>query len=245
MNSTQLDLVDRCSCEQIHPRDVLRRDERGGAALHKDGGHEARGRPRERRDRRGFGVLAVQPDEADYQCASRPTNFLRVRGTYLLSKIAALQLVEQGKITLDTPVETVLPELANPVVVTAHDEAGRPVTTTPAKGKITLGQLLNHTSGLDYALDGTTPTTGATLGEPFISGNSIAPNIRRHAGCIFALIQGRRGRLDILRGSPGQCCDLFHTSSFNSGRVLSLAYLCASSPGPTVRESRLELDWIG
>ncbi|KAJ7789773.1 beta-lactamase [Mycena olivaceomarginata] len=86
--------------------------------------------------------------------------------TKLITSIAALQLVEQGKITLDTPVETVLPELANPVVVTAHDEAGRPVTTTPAKGKITLGQLLNHTSGLDYALDGTTPTTGATLGMP-------------------------------------------------------------------------------
>ncbi|KAF7336866.1 hypothetical protein MVEN_02122900 [Mycena venus] len=86
--------------------------------------------------------------------------------TKLITTIAALQLIEQGKITLDTPVETVLPELANPVVVTAHDEAGRPVTTMPAKGKITFGQLLNHTSGLDYGIDGTTPMTGATRGMP-------------------------------------------------------------------------------
>ena len=79
-------------------------------------------------------------------------------------KIAALKLIEQGKITLDTPVETVLPELANPVIVTAHDEAGRPAASTPAKGKILFGQLLNHSSGLDYSVDGTAPTTGPTLG---------------------------------------------------------------------------------
>ncbi|KAJ6578095.1 beta-lactamase/transpeptidase-like protein [Mycena capillaripes] len=65
--------------------------------------------------------------------------------------IAALQLIEQGKITLDTPVETVLRELADPVVVTGRDEAGHPTGTTPAKGKII---------GLDYFHDGTSPPTG-------------------------------------------------------------------------------------
>ncbi|KAJ6562020.1 beta-lactamase/transpeptidase-like protein [Mycena capillaripes] len=78
----------------------------------------------------------------------------------LITTIAALQLVEQGKIGLDTPVETVLPELANPVVITAHDEAGKVRTTTPAKGKITFGQLLNHSSGLDYWVDGMGPPGG-------------------------------------------------------------------------------------
>ncbi|KAK7033410.1 beta-lactamase/transpeptidase-like protein [Favolaschia claudopus] len=73
--------------------------------------------------------------------------------TKLITTIAALQLVEQGKIALDTPVETILPELANPVVVTEKDEAGRIKTTTPAKEKITFGQLLDHTSGLDYQVD--------------------------------------------------------------------------------------------
>ncbi|KAJ7028686.1 beta-lactamase/transpeptidase-like protein [Mycena alexandri] len=70
--------------------------------------------------------------------------------TKLITTIAALQLIEQGKIELDTPAENVLPELANPVLVTGYDnETGRPSTTTPAKGKITLGHLLNHSSGLD------------------------------------------------------------------------------------------------
>ncbi|KAF8177054.1 beta-lactamase/transpeptidase-like protein [Mycena galopus ATCC 62051] len=80
--------------------------------------------------------------------------------TKMITTIAALQLIDQGKIALDTPVETVLPELGNPVVVTSHDEAGRPATTVPAKEKIRFGQLLNHSSGLDYMLDGTTPASG-------------------------------------------------------------------------------------
>ncbi|KAJ6578097.1 beta-lactamase [Mycena capillaripes] len=83
--------------------------------------------------------------------------------TKMVTTIAALQLIDQGKITLDTPVETVLPELADPVVVTGRDEAGRPTTTTPAKEKITFGQLLNHSSGLDYFHDGTTPASGMPI----------------------------------------------------------------------------------
>ncbi|KAF8209652.1 beta-lactamase/transpeptidase-like protein [Mycena galopus ATCC 62051] len=86
--------------------------------------------------------------------------------TKLITTIAALQLIEQGKIALDTAVESLLPELAHPVVVTAHDEAGVPLTTAPAKGKILFGQLLNHTSGLDYSVDGTAIATGPTRGMP-------------------------------------------------------------------------------
>jgi CubicO group peptidase (beta-lactamase class C family) len=53
----------------------------------------------------------------------------------------------------------VLPELANPVVITARDEQGRPTATAPAQNKITFGQLLNHSSGLAYFQEGP-PTDG-------------------------------------------------------------------------------------
>ncbi|KAJ7927592.1 beta-lactamase [Mycena leptocephala] len=56
-------------------------------------------------------------------------------------------ITSQGKIAFDTPVESVFPELANPVVVTGHDEAGNPLTT-PAKGKITLGLKRSRPNGL-------------------------------------------------------------------------------------------------
>ncbi|KAJ6507858.1 beta-lactamase/transpeptidase-like protein [Mycena vitilis] len=78
----------------------------------------------------------------------------------LITSIAALQLIEREKIGLDTAVESVLPELANPVVVTAYDEEGKVRTTTPAKGKITFGQLLNHSSGLGYSADSAVPAVG-------------------------------------------------------------------------------------
>ncbi|KAJ6492582.1 beta-lactamase/transpeptidase-like protein [Mycena vitilis] len=83
--------------------------------------------------------------------------------TKMITTIAALQLIDQGKIALDTPIESVLPELANPVVVTGRNEAGWPTTTTPAKEKILFGHLLNHSSGLDYFHDGTTPASGMPI----------------------------------------------------------------------------------
>ncbi|KAJ7786689.1 beta-lactamase/transpeptidase-like protein, partial [Mycena olivaceomarginata] len=58
--------------------------------------------------------------------------------TKLITTIAALQLIECGGIRLDTLVETILPELVNPVVVTDYDGAGCVCATTPAKGEITL-----------------------------------------------------------------------------------------------------------
>ncbi|KAJ7505422.1 beta-lactamase/transpeptidase-like protein [Mycena galericulata] len=79
--------------------------------------------------------------------------------TKMITTIAALQLIEQGKITLDTPVEQVLPELANPVIVIGYDDAGNPTSTTSAKSKVTFGQLLNHSSGLAY----TPATSGTTM----------------------------------------------------------------------------------
>ncbi|KAK7016351.1 beta-lactamase/transpeptidase-like protein [Favolaschia claudopus] len=105
-------------------------------------------------------------DDPSSDAIDEDTVFWLCSQTKMITTIAALQLVDQGKITLDTPVETIIPELANPVIVTAHDEAGHIKTTVPATGKITLSQLLNHTSGLDYALDGTFPKIGPGFGMP-------------------------------------------------------------------------------
>ncbi|KAK7016339.1 beta-lactamase/transpeptidase-like protein [Favolaschia claudopus] len=106
-------------------------------------------------------------DDPSSGAIDEDTLFWLCSQTKLITTIAALQLVEQGKIALDTPVETVLPELANPLVVTAQDETtGKILTTTPAKGKILFGHLLNHTSGLDYTLDETAEPTGPSQGAP-------------------------------------------------------------------------------
>ncbi|KAJ6489042.1 beta-lactamase/transpeptidase-like protein [Mycena sanguinolenta] len=102
-------------------------------------------------------------DDPSSDSINEDTLFWLCSQTKMITTIAALQLIDQGKIALDTPVETVLPELANPVVVTSHEKAGRPATTVPAKEKIRFGQLLNHTSGLDYMVDGTTPASNMPI----------------------------------------------------------------------------------
>ncbi|KAJ7784703.1 beta-lactamase/transpeptidase-like protein [Mycena metata] len=79
--------------------------------------------------------------------------------TKLITTIAALQLIEQGKLQLSTLVSDILPEAANPVIVTAVGEDRKPTATTPATTPLTIGHLLNHTSGMEYNLDGQTPGT--------------------------------------------------------------------------------------
>jgi len=59
---------------------------------------------------------------------------------------AAMQLVEQGKLTLDEPAAKFLPELAGVKLLTGWDSSGQPLLQAP-KAQITLRQLLTHTAG--------------------------------------------------------------------------------------------------
>jgi CubicO group peptidase (beta-lactamase class C family) len=69
--------------------------------------------------------------------------------TKAITTVAAMQLVEQGKLQLDGPVSKQLPQLANLNVLTGFDPAGKPLLQ-PAKTPVTLKHLLTHTSGFCY-----------------------------------------------------------------------------------------------
>ena len=79
------------------------------------------------------GTQAVGPD----------TVFWIASMTKPITSVAAMQLVEQGRLALDAPIEDVLPELKNRQIV----EGGK---FRPAKQKITLRHLLTHTAGFSY-----------------------------------------------------------------------------------------------
>jgi CubicO group peptidase (beta-lactamase class C family) len=69
--------------------------------------------------------------------------------TKALTTVAALQLVDQGKLSLDGPIGEVLPELAAPLVLEGFGADGAPLLQ-PAETKLTLKHLLTHTSGFSY-----------------------------------------------------------------------------------------------
>ena len=68
--------------------------------------------------------------------------------TMFLSQLAALQLIEKGKLHADTPVSTYLPVFENPIIL--DDITAEKPSYQPATKVVLVQHLLNFSSGLFY-----------------------------------------------------------------------------------------------
>jgi methyl acetate hydrolase len=71
--------------------------------------------------------------------------------TKAVTSACAMQLVEQGRLSLDEPIAAVLPELANVQTLEGFASDGSP-RLRPARRPITLRHLLTHSSGFVYEI---------------------------------------------------------------------------------------------
>jgi methyl acetate hydrolase len=82
---------------------------------------------------------------------TRDTVFRIASMVKLITSVAALQLIEQGKLSLDAPVPAIDPALGSPLVLDGFDAAGKPHLRPPRR-PIALRHLLTHTAGFTYRL---------------------------------------------------------------------------------------------
>jgi len=80
---------------------------------------------------------------------STDTVFWIASMTKAITSAAAMQLVEQGKLSLEQPIRDILPELSSPQVLEGFTPSGEPRLRS-AKRPITLRHLLTHTAGFVY-----------------------------------------------------------------------------------------------
>src|SRR5262249_9029488 len=90
------------------------------------------------------GVLAVGGDEP----VTDATMFRLMSMTKAFASVAALQLIEQGRLELDQQVASVLPEWAELKVLEGFAGATRRLREPASQA--TIRQLLNHTAGHGY-----------------------------------------------------------------------------------------------
>ena len=102
--------------------------------------------------------------DAEKTKAASPDNIIQIASmTKLVTTIAALQLVEQGKLDLDTPISAYAPELNELQVLKGFGADDTPIFEKANRAP-TARELMTHTAGYAYEIWNTNALKGVQLG---------------------------------------------------------------------------------
>src|SRR5882762_6986057 len=96
-----------------------------------------------------FGKRDLSKEDAKDNAMTADSVFWIASMTKAITCAAGMQLVEQGKLSLDEPIGKLLPDLSSPQVLEGFDANGEPKLRA-AKKPITLRHLMTHTAGFVY-----------------------------------------------------------------------------------------------
>jgi CubicO group peptidase (beta-lactamase class C family) len=96
-----------------------------------------------------FGKRDLSKDDTKENAMTADSVFWIASMTKAITTAAGMQLVEQGKLSLDEPIGKLLPDLAAPQVLEGFGADGAP-KLRPATKAITLRHLMTHTAGFAY-----------------------------------------------------------------------------------------------
>lgn len=130
----------------------------------------------------------------------RPDTIVRIASfSKAVTSVAAMLLVEEGRLHLSDPVSKYLPAFAKTTVVEEPAPGGPPATaprTVAAKRAITIRDLLTHTSGIPYggAKQIEKPYAAAGLSHWYLGGSDVPMEalVERLAGLPFLAQPGER-----------------------------------------------------
>ena len=123
--------------------------------------------------------------DAEKTKAASPDNIIQIASmTKLVTTIAALQLVEQGKLDLDIPISAYAPELNELQVLTGFAADDTPIFEKANRAP-TARELMTHTAGYAYEIWNTNALKGVQLGvTPSLlgEGNYLEAPLAFHPG---------------------------------------------------------------
>ncbi|MER7561750.1 serine hydrolase domain-containing protein [Streptomyces sp. NPDC097941] len=144
-----------------------------------------------------------------------------------VTAVAALILVEEGRLSLDDPVAEYLPAFARPRVYV--DGSGDSLTTRPADGPILVRHLMTHTAGLTFAFYHSHPVDAlyreAGLESSVLPGSDLAETVAVYASLPLQFEPGTQWNYSVASNVLGRVIEIA------SGQTLD-AFLAERVFGP-------------